>query len=94
MMKNLIIILGFLFLPVQGLFPQSGVENVRSTEITSQELYEHIKYLASYTLEGRAPGTNGDKLAQEYLCRELELYNVAPAGDDSSYIQNFNMKYQ
>jgi|GEM_PF-457172 len=93
-MKKLILILGFLLLPVRSLFPQTGIDNVRSTDITPQELYEHIKYLASYTLEGRAPGTNGDKLAQEYLSRELELYNIAPEGDDSSYIQNFNLKNQ
>ena len=36
-------------------------------EITTDELIQHIEYLASDTLQGRYPGTVGDKLAAAYI---------------------------
>jgi hypothetical protein len=49
----------------------------------------HISYLASDELEGRAPGTKGEKLAQEYIIREFKAYNLKPAGD-KNYLQQFD----
>jgi aminopeptidase YwaD len=62
----------------------------RSPEITSDELFEHIKYLASEKLEGRLPGTEGDRLAQEYFIKEFREYGLQPGGVDG-YIQPFKM---
>ncbi len=36
-------------------------------KITSEEVSEHIKYLASDELAGRFPGTDGDSLTEEYI---------------------------
>jgi Zn-dependent M28 family amino/carboxypeptidase len=56
--------------------------------ITADRLLDHITILASDQFEGRAPGTEGEKLTLDYLtgmCRELKL---EPAGDGGSYLQS------
>ena len=40
---------------------------------------QHITYLASDQLEGRAPGTKGEKLAQEYIIKAFKEYGLKPA---------------
>jgi aminopeptidase YwaD len=62
----------------------------RSPEITASELFEHVKYLASEKMEGRLPGTEGDRLAQEYFIKEFREYGLQPGGVDG-FIQPFNM---
>ncbi len=62
-----------------------------NSEITSGELQEHITYLSSEKLAGRLPGTNGDKLAQDYIIENFKSYGLLPAGDNGSYIQSFEM---
>lgn len=65
--------LGFMgMMPVYG---QANLENVRA----------HIQYLASDALEGRAPGTKGEKLAQEYIVAAFKKLNLRPAGTNSYY---------
>lgn len=49
---------------------------------------QHITYLASDLLEGRAPGTKGEKLAMEYIAREFEALKLRPLGD-KKYLQKF-----
>ncbi|MFA7360497.1 MAG: M20/M25/M40 family metallo-hydrolase [Candidatus Kapaibacterium sp.] len=89
MKKKTLIILLLTFL--SGIaFSQNAIENVRSNEITKEEIYEHINYLASDKLEGRYPGTLGDILAREYISKEFEKYGLIPKGD-SAYIQRFDM---
>jgi aminopeptidase YwaD len=57
-------------------------------KITSSEVLEHIKYLSSDELGGRFPGTEGDRLTENYIIKELEGYGVKPAGDNG-YLQPF-----
>ncbi|MCX7833040.1 MAG: M20/M25/M40 family metallo-hydrolase [Ignavibacteria bacterium] len=76
---------------LNSLNPIDSLELYRNTEITKEEIYFHIKYLASDELEGRKAGTNGDKLARDYISSEFSKYGLEPAGD-SSYIQTFSIK--
>ncbi|HPI11689.1 MAG TPA: M20/M25/M40 family metallo-hydrolase [Catalimonadaceae bacterium] len=46
---------------------------------------KHITYLASDALEGRAPGTKGEKLAQEYIVQAFTSYGLKPAGSNKFY---------
>jgi Zn-dependent M28 family amino/carboxypeptidase len=55
--------------------------------VSADKLREHVKYLASDRLEGRGVGTNGEKLATEYLASQLKAAGVTPAGDKGSYFQ-------
>jgi hypothetical protein len=87
-LRNFIAIFVLVFTNI--VFSQYDIDKVRSNEITEQEIYEHIKYLASDKLEGRYPGTEGDVLARQYISTEFEKYGLIPKGD-SSYIQRFDM---
>ena len=51
-------------------------------------LKTHIYYLASDKLNGRAPGTKGEKLAQKYITAEFKKYGLQPKGDNG-YLQPF-----
>lgn len=85
--KIAIIILLF---SINFVFAQNDIDKVRDNAITKQEIYEHIKYLASDKLEGRYPGSTGGILAMNYLSKEFKTYGLTPYGD-SSYIQPFEM---
>jgi len=67
----------------------AGFSSDRSADITSGEILEHIKYLASDELAGRFPGTEGDYLTRSYIIKELESYGVKPAGSDG-FLQPFD----
>jgi len=60
-----------------------------SSEITADELRAHVKYLASDELEGRAPGTEGNRKAADYIANQLRLYGLKPGGDKGTYMQEF-----
>jgi hypothetical protein len=49
-------------------------------QIREDALRKHIGYLASDKLEGRAPGTQGEALARDYIRKEMEAYGLTPAG--------------
>lgn len=86
------LLLGYTFQQQNSSFtiptPIDSLEFYRNTEITKEEIYYHIKYLASDELEGRQAGTKGDILARDYISSEFLKYRLEPAGD-SSYIQLF-----
>jgi aminopeptidase YwaD len=87
-LKKIIILL--VLLSANYIIAQNDIEKVRSTEITKDEIYEHVKYLASDKLEGRFPGTVGGTLAMDYISKEFKTYGLTPFGD-SSYIQPVEM---
>ncbi|MBI1807251.1 MAG: M28 family peptidase [Ignavibacteria bacterium] len=66
------------------------VSEYLSTDITAQELRDHVKYLASDELRGRRTGEEGNKLAAAYIAGYFERAGLTPAGDHGSYFQNFS----
>ena len=54
--------------------------------LSSEALMEHINVLSSDEFEGRAPGTNGERLTLDYLQRAFEAAGLQPgvAGDDGT----------
>ncbi|HYM93787.1 MAG TPA: M20/M25/M40 family metallo-hydrolase, partial [Chitinophagaceae bacterium] len=48
-------------------------------------LHHHIEYLASDKLEGRRTGTNGEKLAMEYISAQFRSIGLFPKGSDEYY---------
>ena len=52
-----------------------------------QALQAHDRFLASDLLEGRGPGTRGDRLAINYIASQFESYGLQAGGDDGTYIQ-------
>ncbi len=59
--------------------------NSEAPKDTLSELKTSVEYLASDELEGREIGTNGEKLAAEYISQKLKSYGVGPAGTDGFY---------
>lgn len=55
--------------------------------VDADRISAHTKYLASDDLAGRAPGTNGETLATEYIAEQLALAGATPAGDDGFFQQ-------
>ena len=49
-------------------------------EITVPELYDHILFLASDDLKGRKPGTNGGRLAAEYIRDQIKQSGFTAVG--------------
>jgi hypothetical protein len=60
-----------------------------STEITTSELQQHIKYLASDELGGRKSGERGNQIAANYIADEFKRYGLSPAGDKGGYFREF-----
>jgi hypothetical protein len=58
-----------------------------SAAISEQDLREHLTYIASDELEGRATYTEGLGLAAAYIAQHLKEWGVQPGGDNGSYFQ-------
>lgn len=54
-------------------------------------LEAHIHYLADDRLEGRRAGSNGEKLAMEYIAARFEKAGLAPMGDNHGWYQAFDI---
>ena len=70
-----------------------AVPQVAGVPAAAQQAAEHIdperiraavKYLADDKLEGRGPGTEGDRMAAKYLSEQFASYGLTPAGDNGS----------
>ncbi len=65
--------------------------SAQQLHVSSDRLRAHVKYLASDELEGRGVGTNGEKLATNYIASQLQAEGVKPAGDNGTYFQRVPM---
>ncbi len=81
-MKKIILIV---FAALQSI---SFSQVIDSPEITKEEIYEHIKYLASDELEGRFTGTEECRVAAEYIANEFKKAGLLPVFN-GSYFQEF-----
>lgn len=80
--KLLFVLLAFSF------FNFTFSQSVNSPEITSKEIYEHIKFLASDELEGRMTGSEQIRKAADYIKKEFEKAGLQPVFN-GSYFQEF-----
>ncbi len=67
---------------------------VARDSIVLNELKQHIAFLASDTLEGRAAGTRGGQAAATYLAQEFRKLGLSPAGDEGDFFQEFGQGYR
>ena len=54
-------------------------------------LQAHISYLSDDKLEGRRAGSNGEKLAGEYISQQFKKAGLQPMGDNNSWFQSFDI---
>ena len=52
----------------------------------------HVRYLADDRLEGRAVATRGERCAGDYLAGQFAAIGLAPAGEDGSYFQAWEVR--
>ncbi|MDX1939831.1 MAG: M20/M25/M40 family metallo-hydrolase [Saprospiraceae bacterium] len=58
-----------------------------------QGLRVDVVYLASDLLGGRETGTEGEKLAAQYIASRFEKLGLKPAGSNGTWYQSFDFKY-
>ncbi|NGP77407.1 M28 family peptidase [Balneolaceae bacterium YR4-1] len=87
--QHVLICLGFSIL-----FIQCTAENTESEfrpEITPSDIKNHITFLASDDLAGRETGTAGEAKAAGYIADQFDKFGLLPAGDESTYFQEFRV---
>ena len=62
-----------------GAAPATDIAAFQHAPLPSQALIEHVRVLASDEFEGRAPGTNGERLTIEYLQRAYAAAGQSPS---------------
>ncbi|MEO6837976.1 MAG: M20/M25/M40 family metallo-hydrolase [Ginsengibacter sp.] len=68
-----------------------GQRLTKSDKAIIENLKTEITYLASDKFEGRRTGTPGEKLAYEYLSDQFGKTGLVPKGDNSTFIQAFEI---
>lgn len=66
----------------------SGAAQKKNKKADAQildNLHNHIQYLADDKLEGRRTGTNGEKLAMEYIGNQFKMIGLMPKGTEEYY---------
>ncbi len=58
-----------------------------AASIDSEKIRAHVRFLSLDLLEGRGPGTRGDRLAAEYIATQFALEGVEAAGENNTYFQ-------
>jgi len=68
----------------------SGLPSAASAaaaSIDAERIRAHVRFLSLDLLEGRGPGTRGDKLAAEYIATQFALEGLEPAGENKTFFQ-------
>jgi aminopeptidase YwaD len=63
----------------------------KADKVILQSLKSHVEFLADDKLEGRRAGSNGEKLATEYIINQFKSIGLSPAGVNGSYLQPFDV---
>lgn len=82
-LRHLLVLLAVLVLPL-------GLAAQQPATLEGQRIYDHIKYLASDSCAGRAPGTRGIENAAAYIVDQFKMAPAMPAGREG-YLDTFRM---
>ncbi|MFZ4058431.1 MAG: M20/M25/M40 family metallo-hydrolase [Ferruginibacter sp.] len=63
----------------------------KADKATFNNLKKHIEFLADDRLEGRRTGSNGEKLAYEYISGEFASIGLLAKGDKGTFLQSFEV---
>ncbi len=61
-------------------------------KIEEKNIQKHIKFLADDKLQGRQTGSEGERMAMDYIQKEFKKLKLSPMGDGSSFEQAFAFK--
>lgn len=65
----------------------------KSKTAALQDLRVDVVYLASDLLGGRETGTEGEKMAAQYIATRFEKIGLKPGGSNNTWYQSFDFKY-
>lgn len=65
--------------------------NAATPPIRSTEVLEHVKFLSSDEMRGRASGTPELERAADYIAAQFKAAGLAPAGIDGTWFQPFDL---
>lgn len=65
----------------------------KSKSADLQDLRVDVVYLASDLLDGREAGTDGEKLAAQYIASRFDKMGLKAAGNNGTWYQSFDFKY-
>jgi len=71
-----------------------GCQKVDRMEQMMSQARTDITILAADSLEGRETGTEGEKMAAEYIKTRFEELGLLPKGDNNTFFQDFSRKPQ
>ncbi len=74
-----------------NVFIADWVDTDDAEYVQPTELKKHISYLASDALKGRLTGSKEEKIASDYLIKQLKALNLKPFEKDN-YLQEFTYK--
>ncbi len=67
--------------------PDAADTKAKPPIASAAEIGRRIKTLSSDEFQGRAPGTEGGKLAAQYIADEMKAAGLVPMGKDGTYFQ-------
>lgn len=71
--------------------PVFGQKTKKEQKTLTDNLQRHIRYLSDDRLEGRRTGTEGERLAGEYIAEHFRKNRIATLPDRSDYFQPFTI---
>jgi aminopeptidase YwaD len=76
------------FVILQGSISTSHAQHTEWSNGLSERLSSHVYFLASDSLQGRSPGSDGKQLATNYIQQHFESFGLQPYKEDS-FVQSF-----
>ena len=78
--------------PLAGSESATAIQPSSTTEtaISATDIEEHIRHLASEEMQGRLTGTEGEKLATQYVAHVFRCIGLEPAGDNETFFHEFD----
>ena len=73
------------------LLTAAGLATAQTVNVSGERLRAHVQFLASDLLEGRAPGTRGGAITEQYLASQFLAMGAKPAGDKGTFLQRFTL---
>jgi len=87
-----------LIVVIAGLFFLGCQVKIKSASELTDDLIDinslraNMEFLSSDELEGREAGSNGEKVASQFISTELKKYGVKPYGQYDGYFQNIDLR--
>lgn len=89
-MKNLLHFLLLFPFATQAQVPASVLQSLERMD--SMRLKAHVMYLADDRLQGRKPGTEGYRMAVDYVVEQYRTMGLKPAGENNTYLQTVPLR--